>query len=326
MNFDDAEIIGIYRFYADDILISEQKNALTEAGRAMAIKSLLGTFVDFADSIAYGVDSSSNVLNSSSTLITNRSLGFEIGRTRVKTSGYDQLSGGNDKLVFQGTIKDANQYTIYEVGLYPSSKSNQSFTLDSELLFNFDKFTKSTTILAGTYSTASIAIASARIGSQMLIIPQGNGTSNYIQKSFDEGSFSNISSMTSQDYFKLAMFNTSNSTAASVKFRFFVDDSNYYTLSFVSPTASGYHIISTQKGQVSITGTPSWNDVTKIRLWSESSQTLHLDGLKINKGDYAIDTTYGMISRAVLSSPVYKPPSIPVNIEYSLIVNFTGGS
>ena len=34
-------ITGIYRFYCNDELVAEQKNALTENGRTIAIKSLL---------------------------------------------------------------------------------------------------------------------------------------------------------------------------------------------------------------------------------------------------------------------------------------------
>jgi hypothetical protein len=320
----NLDIVGVYRFYIGNKLVSEQKNAFTEAGRSIAIKSLLGIIPDFANTIAYGVDSSSNVFNSASTLITNNVLGFEVGRTPVIASTLEN-SGTNDLLIYSGTISDAYQYSIYEVGLFPANEANQSSTLDVEILLNFDlldTFTK-----YGTYTSASLATASiGRIGSTMLIIPEGNASANYLEKVYDSNSLYQTKLMSSQDLFKLSLFNESTTSGASVNFRFYTDDTNYYTVPFVSPAASGYHIVSVQKGNAVLTGNPDWSNINKIRIWSTSSYTMYLDGLKIDKGSYFSDTTFGMISRAVLNTPVFKPASVPVNIQYSLLVNFTGGS
>ena len=71
-----SDILGVYRFFINGELVGEQKNALTEAGRSIVIKSLLGYMTNFANSIAYGIDGSDNNFNSASTLITNNTLGF----------------------------------------------------------------------------------------------------------------------------------------------------------------------------------------------------------------------------------------------------------
>ena len=323
MNLDNVKIDGVYRFFINDELVSEQKNALTETGRLVAIKSLLGIIPDFADSIAYGISSESNTLNSASTLITNNILDFEIGRTEVVTSTYE-VSGSNDVLVYTGTINDAYQYSIYEVGLFPSNGLNKSVTLDGSLLFNFDNLDRF--IKYGTYTSASLTTASpARIGAVMLCLPQGDGTTNYLESLVDQTTFISMKFMGSKDLVKLALFNISSTEGASVNFRFFTDDSNYYTLGFVSPATASYHVVSVEKGSASTVGAPDWNNINKIRIWNLSASTAYLDGLKTDFGSYYIDATTGMISRATLATPVFKPSSVPVNIQYSLIVNFNGG-
>jgi len=317
------DIVGVYRFYLGNELILEQKNAFTTAGRSIAIKSLLGIIPNFVNSIAYGIDKTANVFNSASTLITNNSLGFEIGRTPVVGNSFS-LSGANDSLVFAGTIVDGFQYEINEVAIYPATNLNNEINVDGETLINFD-----TIDLFSKYGTASAAqltlTSSARIGNQMLSLPTTGSASDYLELVTDNSTLASISRYSSEDVFKLAMINQSSSVAASVYFRFYTDDSNYYTLPVVSSSQSGYQIVQVTKASAQTTGTPDWNTISKVRLWNSSTQTVLLDAIKIDVGSYAIDTNFGMISRAVLATPIVKPASIPLNIQYSLIVNFDGG-
>jgi hypothetical protein len=320
-----TEITGIYRFYLGGELIAEQKNALTEAGRSIAIKSLLGIIPNFVNSIAYGVDGTANTFNSASTLITNNSLGFEVGRTEVIGSTFS-LSGTNNSLVYSGQIQDPFQYEIHEIAIYPQSNIANTQTIDSEILFTFDAneiLTKN-----GTASSASTEFtASARVGGEVLIVPTGDGTTNYISKSLDSNELSTINTFSSKDLFKLALINTSStSSAASVYFRFFTDDNSYYTIPFVTQSSSGYSIVSVEKGAATVTGSPTWSSITSLRFWNASTQDVKLDAMKIDVGSYLLDTNFGMISRAPLATPVFKPASIPLTIEYSLVANFNGGS
>ena len=319
----NVNLTGIYRFYLDGELVGEQKNALTVAGRSIIIKSLLGIIPDFADVIAYGIDGTPNTLNSASTLITNNTLGFEIGRTPV-VGGSFKLAGTNDSLVYSGTIVDQYQYNIYEVGLYPALDNNESLTVEGETLYDFDLIDRF--VKYGTYFTSASLTTTpyVRIGTQMLSIPQGDGTTNYMETTLDTSAMSLLKTYSSQDLFKLALFNN-GSSGASVYFRFYTDDSNHYTVPFVSTAASGYKIISVEKGTATITGTPDWQTINKLRIWSAGSTPVILDAMKIDVGSYFLDTTFGMISRATLPAPIFKPASIPLTIEYSLIVNFSGG-
>ena len=316
-------IEGTYRFYIDGELIGEQKNALTSAGRSIIIKSLLGIIPNFVDCIAYGIDSTPNTLNSASTLITNNVLGFEIGRTAA-TGGTFELSGSNDSLVFFGEIVDPYQYEIREVAIYPATNIDANITVDGSTLFDFDQVN-----LFTEYGTASAASStpssSARIGLNVLSVPgSGDATSNYIEKITDDNSLASLSTYSSQDLFKLSGFKTFIGSA-SLNVRFLTDTSNHYTITFTTPSASGYFISSVLKGSASIVGSPTWDKITSVRFWNPSSGVLNLDAIRADVGTYLTDTTFGMISRAVLANPIQKPASIPLSIEYSLLINFSGG-
>ena len=320
----EKNITGIYRFYIDGKMILEKENAMTETGRSVVVKSLLGIIPNFVDSIAYGIGASANSFNSASTLIVDKSLEFEVGRTKVISGSLESASTSN-QLIFSGEIIDPYQYEIREVAIYPSNNINSTVSLDGSIILNFDlidDFVKYGTTTGASATPSS----SARIGTSALSIPaNGDSTSNYIEKVVDGGIFSSLVSYSSQDLFKLALFKTSLD-AASFYVRFQSDTSNYYDASFSVPSASGYFICKTVKGDVTVTGTPDWENITSVKIWNPSTSVLNLDALKIDTGPYSTDTNFGMISRAVLPVPINKPSSVPLVIEYSLLLNFSGGS
>lgn len=317
-----VDIIGTYRIYDGDRLLLEQKNALTSVGRSIAIKSLLGYDSGLADIIVLGIGNSKNSLNSASTLITNNVLDFEVARVPILSTN-SELSDDLTMLVFYGTIEDSDQYSIYEIGLSRSKTIDQTVSVDGSVLMNFDQVDMMTKY--GTASYVSLQdSSSARIGTQMLLMNQGNGTTNYIEKKFDNNSLISIVQYSSDDIFKLAMYNTTTSVA-SVNFRFYTDSSNYYTLTIVSSSAIGYQIASATKGSAVKTGTPDWNDISSVTIWNSSSQDIYIDALKIDMGSYVIDTNYGLVSRAPLSTPITKTPSVPLTVQYTLLANFSGG-
>lgn len=328
MRPEDIESIeGIYRFYQGDNLIAEQKNALTEAGRSIIVKSLLGIIPNFVDAIAVGIDSASNVLNSASTIISNNSLGFEIARTQSSGGTFRESNstvGINDALVFYGELVDPFQYEIREVAIYPATNLTSNVSVRGETIFDFDQFDLFAKY--GTYSSASLTVSSsARIGSTALSLPSGgDGTSNYIEKVTDDNSLSYIANYSSLDVFKLAVFKSTTSTG-SVSFSFYTDSSNYYTISFTLPSTAGYNVLTATKGSATLNGTPSWDDINYVRVWNTSANTVFVDAAKIDIGSYLVDTTFGMISRAVLPAPILKSSSIPMTIEYTLLVSFSGG-
>jgi hypothetical protein len=315
-------IKGTYRFFLDGELVYEQDNALTTMGRSIAIKSLLGIIPNFANSIAYGVGDKPNTVDPSTNLITDNSLQFEIGRTSVFGSSL-QINNSNDVLVYSGVIDDAGDFSIYEVALFPNISSNTFIGLRASTIFSFDQVNTFTQV--GTASGAFMASNSAaRIGTDMMYVPQ-TSSANYLQYNTSGGEFDYLDGFTAEDVFRLAAYNPSASSA-SVVFRMYNNSDNYYELVFSAPSASGYFISEVPKYNASLYGNPTWTNISFVRFWEEgSSDGILLDGMKINTGSYLIDTNTGMISRAVLSTPLRKPASIPLTIEYSLNVGFNEG-
>ena len=315
-------IKGTYRFFIDGELIAEKDNAITTAGRSIAIKSLLGIIPSFAGTLAYGISDKPNSVDSTTRLITDNSLQFELGRAAVIGSSLN-VSNNNDILLYTATINDPYQYTIHEVGLFPSGIRNANVGLAGELIFDFDRvdlFNK-----FGTASASSLVEAiEARIGNQLFNLVPTDGIDSYLTYASSDNTLAEIDRYVSQDTFRLAGFDF-NTTAASVNIIFYTDINNYFNFTFPTPTASGYFISEIQKGSAAVIGQPSWKNITSVKMWQNNALSIYLDGLKIDFGSYLLDTVTGMISRAVLPNPIRKPAGIPLTVEYSLALDFNHG-
>lgn len=312
-------IEGTYRFILDGEVVAEQKNALTAAGRSIAIKSLLGIVPNFAGVISYGIGDEANSLDSNTNLIENNVLQFEVGRTPVRGSSLD-LSTSTDVLVYSGVIESTEEFKVHEVGLYPGGINKTTVDITGSTLFDFDRidiFSK----LGTASGLALVQAAEARIGATFLSLPPTDGTDSYISYSSNDNAMSLIDNYVSADTFRLAGLDL-NEFSSSVNVRFYTDSNNYYDYIFTTPSSSGYFISTTEKGSSTITGAPTWENITSVRIWQNSASSVYLDAMKIDFGSYYDDRFMGMISRAVLAEPVRKPPGIPLTIEYSLSVGF----
>jgi len=331
---ENIRLTGKFEFYSNDKLIGTHKNAFTVAGRSIAIKSLLGHIPNFVDSMGVGLGASPNTLNANSTLIVNNSLDFELARVPVEGSTF-QLSTATsqDTLVYYATLADSDQYKINEIAIFPSKNVDETISLDGEVIINFDNdylFSKYGTTADPTTGNKMITTSSARIGGQMMKVVEDASTStNYMGITTDIDTLSKIDSYSSKDTFRLAVANPS-ANAASCVFGFYTDDSNYYTLIFGIPAAVGYYVLQKTKDSVSTIGSPDWKNITSITVScpaiAGAGTHILLDALKIDIGSYVLDTNFGMISRAVLPNPIEKVGSIPLTIQYSIIVDFVGGT
>jgi uncharacterized membrane protein len=66
-------------------------------------------------------------------------------------------------------------------------------------------------------------------------------------------------------------------------------------------------------------GNPRWSNINKITITSDADVVV--DAIRFNNVD-AIDTVYGMVSRAVLSTPIVKASNSVMDIEYYLSMGF----
>ena len=98
-------IKGTYKFYIDNELVAEKNNALTTAGRTIAIKSLLGIIPSFAGTMAYGISGKPNSISASTSLITDNSLQFELGRAAVIGSSLNIFGLPTSNLIVSNFFK-----------------------------------------------------------------------------------------------------------------------------------------------------------------------------------------------------------------------------
>ncbi len=66
-------------------------------------------------------------------------------------------------------------------------------------------------------------------------------------------------------------------------------------------------------------GSPRWSDINEISI--HSSADVVIDAVRFNNID-SVDTIYGMVSRAVLSTPITKESNSVLDIEYYLSMAF----
>ena len=104
-----------------------------------------------------------------------------------------------------------------------------------------------------------------------------------------------------------------------MKFETTVDD--YFVGTFAITGTQTYGIINrtVQQMQDAKVGNPNWSNINKITITSTSDVVV--DAIRFNNID-AIDTVYGMVSRATLSSPIVKASNSVMDIEYYLSMGF----
>lgn len=301
---------GIYRVYEDGILIAEQKNKLTVLGRANALKAMLGSTQSFASSMGIGVDSTAN----DTTVYHNKTdLGFNVGKYPVVSSSLGNTET-YDALVYTARITDQSRYNITELGLF-ANRVASGFENENQVIFDFedgDPFTFSvnpSTLIpdAEWYSTVADPNPIFRIGNSCLNMKNSSALATW------NSSTINLSNVAPYDDFCLAA-NFVTNAALTIKFE--SDTSAYATYTF-TPGGTGYKVISVSKSSVTPTGDLDWSKVNKITI--DAGGQVYLDGLRIKKYRTP-DSTEGLVSRAVLSTPIEKKFGSIIDVQYLLEV------
>lgn len=327
------KISGVFKFYQNGELIGEAQNTMTEVGRVLAIKTLMGAIPNFGTSLAVGTDSTANPTPVNG-LIPNTRLGFKVASAKVIATNID-TEPNFDVILYKGKINDSLYYRIYEVGLFSDPLSSGSSGYKDELVLAFeesdnlesgnvylsdDNYNSSTIFFANTKNTTYGD--KFRIGRRAVVI-NANSSSPQISTT---NSFVGLDEYDDLDVVTLA-FNCISS--ATVVVRFYTNES-YKEYSF-SGTA-GYNVKSVNLAGAALPLVDSksnpnfdWSNITKITIHKSSGGAVVLDGLKLEDVNL-VDINRGLVSRATLPSntPIVKLANIPVDIEYSLRIGFNG--
>jgi len=271
------------------------------------IKRYLASFVPaIGRSIAFGIGSAAENIN-------DTQLQFETGRADVLLTTYDF---NQNKLIFKAAVPNEYSGKIYEVGLYTQPSNIAAGNYGGQLITTFDSESEEWFDLDGV-SSSLFASTNSRIGlDSMRQGPTAGTTKTDLLRDLEL----DLSGYSAADLFTVAAsINTANVSAMSVVF--LTDASNYYTFAFGAQSA-GYKFLQANKGSATVTGTPSWANITEVRVTTTATggaAQVDWDGIRIDD----IDTNspdYVLVSREVIT-PYTKAAGRTNEIEFAIGVN-----
>lgn len=267
-------------------------------GKTFIKRALTGA--GFARSLAVGVGPKAEAVG-------DTALNFEIARVDITLVSYDFVNG---RVVFKGALPPNLSAKIYEVGLWSQLSNIAAGEYYSRALASFDS--------TELWSVGTFQVTNARVGIDALrLAPTTSATSTSLWTDL----FLDLSGNSGADKFSVAFFN-GNANAASVKFRFKTDASNYYTFSIATPP-TGYQVTQIAKSTATLTGTPSWASITSMEVevvaGAGGAAAVDFDGIRIEDVD-TLNPDYIMVSRELLAAPVTKTAGRAMDVEFYLPV------
>jgi hypothetical protein len=125
---------------------------ITNDGKEVVAKFLLGQVPDFASYIAAGCGANPEMTGSAAYVDPNKkSLDFEMFRVPVLSKGLIK-EDGQEKMVFRGEIPSGPQYNISEIAVFSAENNNIARNYDSKLLLTFSDIEAWSYIYNGTAS------------------------------------------------------------------------------------------------------------------------------------------------------------------------------
>jgi hypothetical protein len=280
---------------------------ITNEGK-LQIKRYLAEYVtSIAGSMVFGIGTVAEAAD-------DTALQLEIDSSPINLVSYDFV---NNQIVYKAEIPETYEGKIYEVGIYSLESDPTNAEYASRLITTFDSATEDWEDSTGT--PATFGSTSTRVGSDSLLFaPTANASTTFNLNEIEL----DLSGYSGADRFVLA-YNVANTNTTQITLRFYTDTGNFYAASLGSQTA-GYKIITIPKSTFVVTGTPSWENITKIQLvvtsGSGGASSVEFDAIRINDVDSPI-TDYVLVSRKVLDAPVTTIAGMAQDMEFR--VNLT---
>lgn len=275
---------------------------ITTDGKRHIKRYLAGFVPTIARSIAFG-------LGGKAEAVGDTKLQFEVGRSDILLTSYDFV---NDKLIFKASVPENVGGKIYEVALFSMDIGMRG----GELLVTFDSdegWSDVGTGAAGTFTTTS-----ARLGTNSL--SHAPALSSSKADRINE-LFLDLSGYSGADILVFA-YNVDNANTSSIVFRFSTNATNYYEFTLGSQ-AVGYKVVELAKGSATVTGAPSWSNISEIRVTTTSgaggASAVQYDGIRIDSAD-TTNTDYVMVSREQLATAFTKDAGRTQEVEFTLSV------
>lgn len=332
--YNSSMVTGVYKVYLDGKCVAEKSNSITKAGRSIILKSIMGLIPTIGGEIGVGINATPNGTKVDG-LIPDTALGFGISSAPVKLSYLDNANE-YDAMVFKATIGDVlgagETFKIYELGLFPASFDTAPTTSRLAPLFSgasIDSWKEGTVDLSGrvfnpttpnscyiNLSTATVNEYSFRIGNTALYVAPGDTINSSIP------GVNKIKNFSGDDKVVIA-YSKKSADTPSITIRFHNNENSYVSKTFTTSVGTTYGFLSVTIDELITSGavnSPSLDSITYVTLNASGSGVV-IDGIRFNDNEQE-DVTFGMISRAVLDTPIEKIPSQTLEIEYYLSLGF----
>lgn len=310
-------IKGTYIFYEDGKEIYRSSNVITKFGKRFITNFLAGNIPSSRKDLAFGIDPTA-------ASASDTRLGFEFYRTPVLFGSTDiQTSSGvtTYSIVYKTTIPQDVTAEIYEVGLYPSTRSSVS-NFDSKYLTDFDDLLdwEDPSSINPTLSTNNY-----RIGGSMLRMSASTSSSKEYKATIPT---LNLSGYSDNDTIRLAYYRE-DANLSTIKLRLYSEASKYYEATITPSAGTGYKFSNNIPLSTFFSGATSpapdisnINQIGVVVTASSGGNTfVGMDGLRINDED-TFDPIFGIISRSHLATPISKLAGRQVDVEYRLDLAF----
>lgn len=251
-------------------------------------------------------------IGSTSPNIADTKLEFEINKYKVYTSYIDYT---NNIIIMKAELPAQLSATITEIGLFPGSYSTNSFDNKFITFFNNDVVWSN-----GSYIDNSLVSKINQTSFKITANSGGTVLAKSSNLSADLTGYSNSDSIsiafyendTNLDYIELILYSS---------------NSNYYTYRIEGANTVGHRVVQIPLSYVTLqanaTGSPTLDVESfglRVKANSSTNTSVDFDGIRINDNDTYVEEN-GIISRAVLSTPIQKEFGSLLDIEYRLVID-----
>lgn len=290
---------GTYKLTTEDGIVVA-KNIITTAGKASILNAIAGKSIGFATSLVAGIGTSTATVN-------DTQLQYAVGGNDINAVIADLV---NEKLYFKATLPSADNYEIRELGCFSTNYTGaqNSFGAGSIALLVFGENTP----WIDDIGSSTLANTNNRIGTSSI---------QYASFSSAKGHtafFQDLSIIPDNSTFDLAYY-VNGVSDLIIRFKF--DDSNYFECA-AWPVTNGYNIAKIAKSTFTVTGTPSWDNLTALEVEATgTTATLSLDAIRYTVPVVSEAINSSLLSRVVLDTPQQKLAGVSMDVEYMLELN-----
>jgi hypothetical protein len=316
-------IKGSYSIYKNNQLVVDQDNVVTNFGKDAIWKYLAGAIPEWGGAIAVGA-------GTATVAATNTRLDFEFARNATLLKS-PVLSGSDRVIILKTSLEPNVSGVIKEIGIYNTLGPTNPATFDGRLLTQFSEgvnLSGETDPLEWTHSATTTAdTTNSKIGSANVAINGTGGTvastlggSDTTRQGFLSIDLTKYSPLDSLEI-AYSLLTAISATGKTMKITLYDNQQTPVSISkewtFGNPTSTGDYSNTATLSEftVSPSGATFNYEVSIIKI--ETNANVSFDAIRIDDTD-STDTTYGLVSRAVLSTPITKKAGDSIDIEYKL--------